>query len=223
MLLLILPSTAMVLPAVLPAPAWAAESPVAPEAAPKGDAAPKLDVPAAPVVPAKADAPAALPAPPVPAPAKKTAARPAKVIHTGATWYGPGFYGHRTASGERFNRNAMTLASRHLPFGTQLRVTNLKNGKASLARVNDRGPFGRSGYTVDLSEGLARRIGMLSSGPVRLEILPKPEKRKPAVTAPVASKQGPVEAVKPAVAQVPAAAQAAPVEAAPAALPDPRK
>jgi rare lipoprotein A len=99
--------------------------------------------------------------------------RPVKVLHTGATWYGPGFHGRRTASGERFDRNAMTLASRHLPFGTVVRVVNLRTGKAAVARVNDRGPFGHPGYTVDLSQGLARRIGMLSSGRVRLEVLPK--------------------------------------------------
>lgn len=93
-----------------------------------------------------------------------------KVIHTRATWYGPGFHGRRTASGERFNQNAMTLASRHLPFGTRVRVVNLKTGKSAIARVNDRGPF-RGGYTADLSKGLARKIGMRGSGPVRLEIL----------------------------------------------------
>jgi rare lipoprotein A (peptidoglycan hydrolase) len=95
-----------------------------------------------------------------------------KVIQTRATWYGPGFHGHRTASGERFNQNAMTLASRHLPFGTRVRVVNPRTGRSAIARVNDRGPF-RSGYTADLSKGLAYRIGMLSSGPVRIEILPK--------------------------------------------------
>ncbi len=100
-------------------------------------------------------------------------ARPVKVLHTGATWYGPGFHGRRTANGERFDRNAMTLASRHLPFGTVVRVVNPRTGKSAVARVNDRGPFGHRGYTVDLSQGLARRIGMLSSGRVRLEILPK--------------------------------------------------
>jgi rare lipoprotein A len=93
-----------------------------------------------------------------------------KIIHTRATWYGPGFHGRRTASGERFDRNAMTLASRHLPFGTRLRVVNPRTGRSAIARVNDRGPF-RRGYTADLSQGLARRIGLLSSGPVRLEIL----------------------------------------------------
>jgi rare lipoprotein A (peptidoglycan hydrolase) len=95
-----------------------------------------------------------------------------KVIQTRATWYGPGFHGKRTASGERFNQNAMTLASRHLPFGTRVRVVNPRTGRSAIARVNDRGPF-RSGYTADLSKGLAFKIGMRSSGPVRLEILPK--------------------------------------------------
>jgi rare lipoprotein A (peptidoglycan hydrolase) len=102
----------------------------------------------------------------------RSAGRTLKVINTRATWYGPGFHGHRTASGETFNRNALTLASRHLPFGTRVRVVNPRTGRSAVARVNDRGPF-RSGYTADLSQGLARRIGMLSSGPVRLEILAK--------------------------------------------------
>lgn len=99
--------------------------------------------------------------------------RPVRVIHTRATWYGPGFHGKRTASGERFDRHAMTLASRHLPFGTRVRVVNLRNGKSVIARVNDRGPFGRKGYTVDLSQAVARKIGLRGSGPVRLEILPR--------------------------------------------------
>lgn len=105
---------------------------------------------------------------------KKSAAkdRVLKVIHTRATWYGPGFHGRRTASGERFNQNAMTMASRHLPFGTRVRVTNLRTGKSTIVRVNDRGPFVR-GYTADLSKGAAFKIGMRSSGPVRLEILGK--------------------------------------------------
>lgn len=93
-----------------------------------------------------------------------------KVIQTRATWYGPGFHGRRTASGERFNQYAMTLASRHLPFGTRVRVVNLRTGKSAIARVNDRGPF-RKGYTADLSKGLAQKIGLGGSGPIRLEIL----------------------------------------------------
>jgi len=102
---------------------------------------------------------------------------PVKVIHTRATWYGPGFHGHRTASGERFDRNAMTLASRHLPMGTRVRVIYLMTGKSAVARVNDRGPF-RGGYQADLSQGLARKIGMSASGPVRLEVLSPKDKSK---------------------------------------------
>ena len=97
--------------------------------------------------------------------------RPARVIHTKATWYGPGFHGRRTASGERFNRYGLTLASRHLPLGTMVRVINPRSGRSAVARVNDRGPFGKRGYTVDLSQGLAGRIGLLGNGPVRLEVL----------------------------------------------------
>lgn len=100
---------------------------------------------------------------------------PLKVIHTRATWYGPGFHGRRTASGERFDRFAMTLASRHLPMGTRVRVVNPMTGRSAVARVNDRGPF-RGGYTADLSQGLARKIGMTASGPVRLEVLAKDDK-----------------------------------------------
>lgn len=89
-----------------------------------------------------------------------------------ASWYGPGFHGRRTASGERFNRNAMTLASRHLPFGTRVRITNLKNGKTVIGRVNDRGPFVH-GRIVDLSQGMARRLGIGGVGKVKVEVVPK--------------------------------------------------
>src|SRR5262245_35609541 len=57
-----------------------------------------------------------------------------RVLVGRATWYGPGFHGRRTASGERFNRNALTLASRGLPMQTMVRITNLRNGRAAIAR-----------------------------------------------------------------------------------------
>lgn len=104
---------------------------------------------------------------------KRAPERPVRVIHTRATWYGGRFHGRRTASGERFNRHALTLASRHLPMGTRVRVVNMRNGRAALARVNDRGPFGSRRVTADLSQALARRIGLGGHGPVRLEILAK--------------------------------------------------
>ena len=101
------------------------------------------------------------------------ALKPTRVIQTRATWYGPGFHGRRTASGERFDSRAMTLASRHLPFGTLVRVTNLRNGRTVVGRVNDRGPYGSRAVTADLSAGMARRIGLTGTCPVKLEILPK--------------------------------------------------
>jgi len=89
-----------------------------------------------------------------------------------ASWYGPGFHGRKTASGERFNQNALTAAHRSLPFGTRVKVTNLYNGRSVVVRINDRGPFTR-GRIVDLSSGAARIIGLKSSGtaPVRIQIL----------------------------------------------------
>jgi rare lipoprotein A len=89
-----------------------------------------------------------------------------------ASWYGPGFHGRRSASGERFNQNALTAAHRTLPFGTKVRVTNLNNGRSVIVRINDRGPYsGRR--VIDLSAAAAQNIGMISSGTakVKLEIL----------------------------------------------------
>jgi rare lipoprotein A len=89
-----------------------------------------------------------------------------------ASWYGPGFNGRRSASGEIFNQNALTAAHRHLPFGTMVRVTNLNNGRSVIVRINDRGPF-VGNRILDLSAGAAQQIGMISTGvaPIRLEIL----------------------------------------------------
>ncbi|MBD2461490.1 septal ring lytic transglycosylase RlpA family protein [Oscillatoria sp. FACHB-1407] len=89
-----------------------------------------------------------------------------------ASWYGPGFHGNRSASGEVFNQNALTAAHRSLPFGTQVRVTNLHTGQSVIVRITDRGPFSR-GRIIDLSAGAARVIGLIRSGvaPVRLDVL----------------------------------------------------
>lgn len=86
-----------------------------------------------------------------------------------ASYYGPGFHGRRTASGERFNQNAMTAAHRTLPFGARVRVVNLGNGRAVVVRgVTDRGPFVR-GRVIDLSAGAARAIGVKGLGKVCIE------------------------------------------------------
>ena len=89
-----------------------------------------------------------------------------------ASWYGPGFHGRRTASGEAFNQNALTAAHRTLPFGTMVRVTNVHNNRQVIVRINDRGPFSH-GRVLDLSAGAARQIGLdrAGVGPVRVEVL----------------------------------------------------
>lgn len=94
-------------------------------------------------------------------------------VETGdASWYGPGFHGKKTASGERFDKNKLTAAHRTLPFGTKVRVTRRDTGRSVVVRINDRGPFVR-GRIIDLSKGAAKRIDMLKIGvaPVRLEVL----------------------------------------------------
>jgi len=77
------------------------------------------------------------------------------------------------ASGERFNKNAMTAAHRTLPLQTRVRVTNKRNGKSVVVRINDRGPFGNKSRIIDLSEAAARVIGIIDAGvaPVRLEVI----------------------------------------------------
>ncbi|NJP08864.1 MAG: septal ring lytic transglycosylase RlpA family protein [Leptolyngbyaceae cyanobacterium RU_5_1] len=98
---------------------------------------------------------------------------PIQIRLTGfASWYGPGFHGNPSASGERFNQHAMTAAHRTLPFGTQVLVTNLDNGQSVVVRINDRGPY-HGNRIIDLSTAAARILGLVQSGiaPVRLEVL----------------------------------------------------
>ena len=89
-----------------------------------------------------------------------------------ASWYGPGFDGNHTASGEVFNQEALTAAHPSLPMGTRLRVTNLDTGRAVVVRVNDRGPYAGD-RILDLSAGAARVIGLMDSGvaPIQLDVL----------------------------------------------------
>src|SRR6266511_283347 len=87
-----------------------------------------------------------------------------------ASWYGPGFHGRKTASGERFNQNELTAAHRKLPLGTKATVTNLRNGKTVEVEINDRGPYAR-GRILDLSKAAAERLDMDSgTTPVRVEV-----------------------------------------------------
>jgi rare lipoprotein A len=110
--------------------------------------------------------PAPQPIAPAPAP---------RVVRTStgqASWYGPGFFGNRTANGEVFRPGTMTAAHRTLPFGTRVRVTNLNNGRVAVVRINDRGPF-HGNRIIDLGHGAAQELGLVSSGlaQVKLEVL----------------------------------------------------
>lgn len=97
----------------------------------------------------------------------------ASVYRGQASWYGPGFYGNRTANGEVFRPGTLTAAHRSLAFGTRVRVTNLNNGLSTVVRINDRGPF-HGGRIIDLAHGAASQLGVTSSGvaDVKLEVLP---------------------------------------------------
>ena len=90
-----------------------------------------------------------------------------------ASYYGPGFHGEETASGEIFNQNEMVAAHRTLPLGTVVRVTNLENGRRVVLRVIDRGPYGknyRKGTIIDVSKGAARRLRFISDGLVKVKV-----------------------------------------------------
>lgn len=86
-----------------------------------------------------------------------------------ASWYGSDFHGKKTANGERYDMHGMTAAHRILPFGTQLKVTNLANGKVIYVRVNDRGPFVNN-RIIDLTKAGASALGMLGPGTARVRI-----------------------------------------------------
>ena len=93
-----------------------------------------------------------------------------------ASWYGPGFHGRRTASGEIYNMYAFTAAHRLLPLGTYVLVTNLENGRRVVVRINDRGPF-VPGRIIDLSYAAARALGMVEKGVARVRVVALAEGR----------------------------------------------
>ena len=96
-----------------------------------------------------------------------------------ASWYGPTFYGKKTASGAIFHKHDLTAAHRTLPLGTEVRVTNLANERSVDVLVNDRGPF-VSGRIIDLSWEAANRIGIIGPGTglVKITVLSSPGGRK---------------------------------------------
>ncbi len=86
-----------------------------------------------------------------------------------ASWYGQPFHGRKTASGERFDMNAMTAAHRTLPFGAWVQVTNLSNGRKLVLRVNDRGPFSK-GRIIDVSKRAAEALGFRQNGIAKVRV-----------------------------------------------------
>ena len=115
----------------------------------------------------------AVPVAKVPAP---TLPPESRVSQTGiASWYGPGFHGKATASGEIYDQNEMTAAHQTLPLGTKVMVTNLENGSAAEVLVNDRGPFAKN-RIIDLSYAAAQSINMVGPGTalVRIDVVDSP-------------------------------------------------
>lgn len=97
---------------------------------------------------------------------------------TRASYYGPGFNGRRTASGEVFRQSDLTAAHRSWRFGTKVRVTNLRNGRAVVVTITDRGPYVR-GRGLDLSVSAARALNATGSGVVRVRLDPLCEESSP--------------------------------------------
>lgn len=99
-------------------------------------------------------------------------AKPLSVEIGKASFYGGRWIGRLTANGEHYHAGDCTAAHKRLPFNTMVKVTNLKNGKSVIVRINNRGPYAK-GRILDLSVVAARKIDMVSSGivPVRAEVL----------------------------------------------------
>lgn len=89
-----------------------------------------------------------------------------------ASWYGGKFHGRTTASGEKFNKWAMTAASNSHKMGTKLLVTNKANGKSVVVKVNDTGGFKKYGRTLDLSRGAFAKIANINKGVIKVTIKP---------------------------------------------------
>lgn len=98
-----------------------------------------------------------------------------KAIVGRTSWYGPGMQGQKTATGGRFDSRKLTAASSRLPLNSRAVVTNLKNGRSVMVKVNDCGPA-VDGRKIDLSKQAARRVGMLNQGvtPVKIKVVDKP-------------------------------------------------
>jgi len=102
-------------------------------------------------------------------------AAPVRPVRVGeASWYGPGFSGRKTASGDVFDEEKFTAAHKTIPLGSRARVTNLANGKSIEVEINDRGPYVH-GRIIDLSQAAAHALGIIHRGTakVRVDVLPE--------------------------------------------------
>jgi rare lipoprotein A len=114
-----------------------------------------------------------------------------------ASYYGNELRGQPTASGEPYNPNEMTAASKKLPIGTLVKVKNPQNGKSVVVRINDHGPYVR-GRSMDLSEAAARKLGITHSGVKRLTVTKVSSKSESAKASPAPSSTAPAESNAPA-------------------------
>ncbi len=119
-------------------------------------------------------------APPIQAPLIASSSQPPKPIRVwwgAASWYGPGFDGRTTANGETYDMTASTAAQRDLPFGSVVRLVNMRNGRSAVVRINDRGPY-VEGRNIDVSYGAAQKLGIVNRGVarVRMELLEVPKR-----------------------------------------------
>lgn len=105
-------------------------------------------------------------------PSKPSSSEASNAMSGTAAWYGRKFNGRRTASGQRFNADAMTAAHPSLPFGTRVRVTNTSNKRSVVVVINDRGPT-TPGRMLDVSQAAAKKLGLTRAGtaPVTLEVV----------------------------------------------------
>ncbi len=112
------------------------------------------------------------------------------------SYYGRRLAGRKTASGERYDPAALTMAHRTLPFGTRVRVTNIRNGRSVILRVNDRGPY-KHGRAADVSLAAARKLQMIKPGVIRarLEVVsrPRPSQQRTRAAKPAHSKPAQVK------------------------------
>lgn len=146
-----------------------------------------------PPVPQAHEEAAHAPAPQAPAPQAHEEAtptgKPATIQVGTASWYGPGFHGQETASGETFDQHALTAAHRTLPLGTEAKVTNLETGQSVTVKINDRGPYVR-GRQLDLSQAAAKQIGLTKKGVAKVKIEAKTPRQARVTCSPVERQAG---------------------------------